>query len=135
MNNSIDLLSINEIPYIMRDRGKQPLARQCYLVACQTKQIKPSNGLTVQWLDTKDELTKERVKPVEDLVAIPLHDRDLQHVVKIGSRLDKDTKQCLAIFLPKNIDIFAWTLTNMLGINFEVMMHHLKVGLNLHLVK
>lgn len=56
--------------------GNQALTRQCYLVACQAK---PPNAFSIEGLDTKDELTKERGKPIEDLVAILLHDGDPQH--------------------------------------------------------
>lgn len=136
--DSVDLLLANGFPTLRRVgevRRNQALARQCYLVARQTKQIKPPDGLSVEGLDTRDELIEERRKLVKDLVAILLHDGDSWHVVQIDLRVDKDTKQRLMTFLQKNADVFAWTPVDMLGIDSEVMMHHLKIDLNHHLKK
>lgn len=50
------------------------------------------DDLPLEGLDTKDELTGESGKHVEDLVANILNNRDPWHVVQIGSRLDGDMK-------------------------------------------
>lgn len=77
---------------------------------------------------TRDELTKEWSKHVEDLVIISLHDGNPQHIVQIGSRLDETTKQ-LVTFLQKNANIFAWSPMDMSNVESEVMVHCLNVDL------
>lgn len=51
-------------------------------------QTKPPNPLPDEGLDVRDKLTKEKGMPVKDLIAIPLHDGDPQHIIQIGSQLN-----------------------------------------------
>lgn len=76
--------------------GNQTLVRQCYVVSYQ---VKPSNTFAVEGLDTRDELAKEKGKPIEDVITILLHDGNPQHMVQISSRLNKITKQQLMSFI------------------------------------
>lgn len=71
------------------------LAKQCYLVACQAK---PLNAFPIKGLYTRDELAEETGKSMEDLIVIPLHDGNPQHVVRTGSKLDEAIKQQLVAF-------------------------------------
>ena len=64
---------------------------------------------------------------MEDLVSIPLNDGNEEHMVKIGSNLGKEVQTQLINFLQKNADIFAWTPTDMSGIDAEVMQYRLAV--------
>ena len=48
-------------------------------------------------------------------------------MVKIGSNLGEEVRTRLINFLQKNVDIFAWVLTDMLGIDAEVIEHRLAV--------
>lgn len=93
-----------------------------------------SECLLSRGLDTKNEMAEERGKPVEDLLTIPLHNENPQHV-QIGSRVDKATKQQLVSFLQKNVSVFTWSPLGILGIEPEVMMHYLNVDPTHRLVK
>ena len=55
--------------------------------------------------------------------------------VKIDLHLDEIMKDRLTALLQKNIDLFAWSIADMLGIDPEVISHHLKVDPTCHLVK
>lgn len=59
----------------------------------------PSIDLLVEGLDTRDELTEERGRPIVDLVTIPLHDGDPRHVVRIGLTLNEGKQLNLVVFL------------------------------------
>ena len=106
-------------------RGDQALARHCYNIALQ-RSGQP-DPCPVDGLDTHDDLTEERGGPIEDLVSIPLNDGNKEHVVKIGSNLGEEVRAQLIDFLQKNVDVFAWVLTDMPGIDAEVMEHRLTV--------
>lgn len=76
----------------------QALVRQCNLV---TSHAKPLNTFLVEGLEAGDELIEERGEPTEDFVTIPLHNGKPQHIVQIGSKLDKAIKQSLVSFYKK----------------------------------
>lgn len=56
--------------------GNQALAKKCYLMAHQVGHTDPLDSLPIKGLDTRDKLTKERGRLVEDHVTIPMHDGD-----------------------------------------------------------
>ena len=99
-------------------RGDQVLARHCYNIALQRNG--QSDPCPIDGLDTRDDLTEERGEPIEDLVSIPLNDRNEEHVVKIGSNLREEVRTQLINFLQKNVDVFAWALTDMPEIDAAV---------------
>ena len=106
-------------------RGDQVLARYYYNIALQRND--QSDPCPVDGLDTRDDLAEERGEPIEDLVLIPLNDGNEEHVVKIGSNLGEEVWTQLIKFLQKNMDVFAWILTDMSGIDAGVMEHRLAV--------
>lgn len=52
-----------------------------------------------------------------------------------GLDLDKVTKKWLTSFLSENIDVFAWSTMNMIGIDPDVIVHRLNIDLTYHPVK
>lgn len=70
--------------------------KHCYTISLQT-QI--PGTIPIEGLDIHDEFIDERGEPVEDLLAIPLHDGNLRHAVCIDSRLEELLKQQLINFL------------------------------------
>ena len=78
-------------------RGDQALARHCYNIASQKSD--QSDPCPVDGLDARDDLTEERGGPIEDLVPIPLNDRNAEYVVKISSNLGEEVRTHLIDFL------------------------------------
>ena len=52
---------------------------------------------------------------------------DTAKVTKVGMRLDPVLKSKIMEFLKQNLDVFAWTHEDMLGIDNEVIEHKLNV--------
>ena len=50
-------------------------------------------------------------------------------VVKIGKNLKKELIKQLVEFLKKNLDVFAWTHVNMVGIHSDFICHRLNIDL------
>ncbi|KAK3021082.1 hypothetical protein RJ639_046103 [Escallonia herrerae] len=73
----------------------------------------------------RDETKIERGKPVEDLLDIELYLGDKEKTVRIGTGLTEDLKLKLIDLLRSYSDIFAWTASDMPGIDPEVITHKL----------
>ena len=65
--------------------------------------------------------------PLEELEHIQLDDQS-EHLVYIGSQLDKDIKDLLIHFLKHNIEVFAWKTKDMEGIDPAVITHRLNIS-------
>ena len=55
-------------------------------------------------------------------------DDNPEHTTRIGSSLIPELRTQLVEFLRTNRDVFAWSPTDMPGIDPEVIMHHLQVN-------
>ena len=66
-------------------------------------------------------------KPVNDLEDVELVEVDPSKVTKVGEELDLPLKEKIVEFLKKNLDIFAWTHEDMLGIDNKVIEYRLIV--------
>ena len=66
---------------------------------------------------------EEPEKPVKDLEDVKLVEGDPSKVTKVGEGLDPLLKEETVEFLKKNLDIFAWTQEDMLGIDNRVIEH------------
>ena len=60
---------------------------------------------------------------------------ELSRVVKIGRNLKSELVEPLFEFLKKNLDIFAWTHANMVGIHPDIMCHNLNIDPQAKLVR
>ncbi|XP_074336585.1 uncharacterized protein LOC141673742 [Apium graveolens] len=65
--------------------------------------------------------------PVEDTIEISVDEKDLSKVLRIGSQLAQKLKEGLSIFLLANLDVFAWSHSDMVGIDPEIMCHRLNI--------
>ncbi|KAK3000492.1 hypothetical protein RJ639_022531 [Escallonia herrerae] len=79
-------------------KGDQVVARQCYMASCRNR---ASETLMIE--DLRDETKVERGKPTEDLMDIKLYPGNQEKTVRIGT------------------DIFAWTTSDMPGIDPEAI--------------
>ena len=66
-------------------------------------------------------------EPTETLEDIPLDEDDLEKSIRIGADLEGKIKKDLIRFLRENIDVFAWSHEDMLGIDPSVITHRLNV--------
>ncbi|XP_074323844.1 uncharacterized protein LOC141660756 [Apium graveolens] len=72
-------------------------------------------------------MTTEKTGPAEDTISIPVDKDDPSKVLKVGSQLADEMRRSLARFLIANLDVFAWSYSDMIGIDPEVMCHRLNI--------
>ena len=72
----------------------------------------------------------ERAGAVEDTIFILVDEHEPSRVLKIGFYLDPDIRDALVSFLKANLDVFAWSHVDMVGIDPEVMCHWLNINPN-----
>ena len=63
----------------------------------------------------------------EDLVKVTIGDNP-EKFFQIGSQLPQREREELIEFLKQNIDVFAWSTYEALGVNPEFICHHLNVN-------
>ncbi|CAL9019259.1 unnamed protein product [Prunus brigantina] len=71
---------------------------------------------------------EEGWKPEEDVELIPLDPDQPDKKAQISSRLSPDEKMELTIFLQNNKDMFAWSPSDMPGIDPNIICHRLHVN-------
>ena len=69
-------------------------------------------------------------EPTEALVDISLDESNPERCTRVGADLEGKIKEDLVQFLKKNIDVFAWSHEDMLGINPSIITHFLNVCLS-----
>ncbi|KAK3000526.1 hypothetical protein RJ639_021865 [Escallonia herrerae] len=95
-------------------KGDQAVARQCYMASCRNR---ANETLMIE--DLRDETKVERGKPAEDLFDIELYPGNQEKTVRVGTGLSDDLKLKLVDLLQSYSDIFAWTASDMPGIDPE----------------
>lgn len=78
-------------------------------------------------LDPRMPIPVEKTSPAEDTVDIAVDAENAEKVLKIGSRLVPEVCEALVKFLKANLDVFAWSHEDMVGIDPAVMCHHLNI--------
>lgn len=96
--------------------GDQLLAWECYQVVLDTNE-------NHTWI-----VEEEPVKPIEDMESAKLTKGDPSKTTNVGGKIKPSLKKEMVEFLKKNMDIFAWTHKDMLGIDNSVIEHHLNVA-------
>ena len=71
----------------------------------------------------------------EDTISVPVHKKDPDRVLKIGSQLGLKLQKDLILFLKANLDVFAWKHSDMCGISLDVIVHKLNTNPSLTPVK
>ena len=100
----------------------QVLARECYQAVLVAKE-------NHTWMIEEKEEEK-----VEALETMELVDGEPTKTTRIGMTISTDMKKKLVQLLKENLDIFAWSHENMLGISTEIIQHKLNVDLEKKLV-
>ena len=96
-------------------KGDQVLARECYQAVLAGKE----NHTWV--IEEKEEEKMEALETVE------LVEGETDKTTKIGTTLSPEMRIRLIRFLKENLDVFAWSHEDMLGISPEVIQHKLNV--------
>ncbi|CAL8083178.1 unnamed protein product [Prunus armeniaca] len=118
----------------------QAMARKCS--AQGLKKSKQAQFLPVSQADLKEQSKRqdqveeihpevypeEGWKPEEDIELIPLDPDQPDKKARIGSRLSPDEKVELTTFLQNNKDMFAWSPSDMPGIDPNIICHRLHVN-------
>ncbi|XP_074327541.1 uncharacterized protein LOC141665455 [Apium graveolens] len=78
-------------------------------------------------LDPRMPEAKETTGVVRDTVFILVNDVDSSKEIRIGKQLKAGAKEALTTFLKANLDGFAWCHSYMVGIDPNVMCHHLNI--------
>ena len=72
-------------------------------------------------LDPRDDFKQDRPRPIEEIKTITIGERSL----KIGGSLTKEQEEQLTKVLANNIDLFAWTIKDVPGIDPNFISHRL----------
>ncbi|XP_074374821.1 uncharacterized protein LOC141715244 [Apium graveolens] len=105
-----------------------------------TSELEPASGVTMQEigepsnvknlnidLDPRIPEHVERAGAAEDTISILVDAHDSSKVLKIGSQLSPELREKHTIFLKANLDVFAWSHADMVGIDPNVMCHRLNI--------
>src|SRR4051812_47155965 len=80
----------------------------------------------INLLDTREDLRLQRVSPVEEVEKISLEGSSNKYL-QVGSCLQEPLKTRLIDFLRANLDVIAWTPSDMLGIDPKIIAHELNI--------
>ncbi|VFQ87135.1 unnamed protein product [Cuscuta campestris] len=104
-------------------KGDQRNARECYARAVK----KMTKGVNVISQEITKGETREKLEPEAETVEIELHPGDSSRMVRIGANLPEDLKAEITRVLQEYAGIFAWSMTDMPGINRSIICHRLAV--------
>ncbi|XP_030924641.1 uncharacterized protein LOC115951611 [Quercus lobata] len=104
-------------------KGDQVLAQECYQAVLASKK-------NHTW--TIEEKTPEIIEKLE---TIELVEGSLGKTTQIGTTLSLEAKEGIINFLKDNLDVFAWSHEDMLGIPASLIQHRLNVDLGKKLVQ
>lgn len=72
--------------------------------------------IVVDELDPRTQDEEKKARPNEKLVKIKIGDLETRRNLKVGKNLPPKVRATLEAFLVKNLDVFAWMHTKMVGI-------------------
>ena len=104
-------------------RGNQRIAKECYSASMKRNTV---NNIYTDELDMRDKVTT-RPAPSEELEPVQLSDQP-KHLVYIGSKLAEGIRCPLIHFLKQNMEVFAWKLEDMGGVDLAVITHKLNIN-------
>ena len=96
-------------------QGDQVLARECYQAVLASKE-------NHTWI-----IEDKTPEIIEKLETIELAEGDPMKTTQVGTSLNPQTKEEIINFLKDNLDVFAWSHEDMLGIPANIIQHHLNV--------
>jgi hypothetical protein len=135
------------IKYLLDDgnkgtvRGDQALARRCYESSLKIKHRaynalespRPNsqkggvNMISPLDLDPREEFQDRRVTPIEELEHVQIGEAAHQ-TTNLGTALQPEEREKILATLKRNIDLFAWHPSDMLGIDETIITHKLSIS-------
>ncbi|GAV81058.1 hypothetical protein CFOL_v3_24517, partial [Cephalotus follicularis] len=106
-------------------RGDPQVARQCYKTAIADRG--KEKVLVITNVKLRGDVDPECLRPVEDVVQVPLEAGNPERIFQVGSHLGVEEQGELITFLWDNKDVFAWWAEEVPGISPSVMTHRLSV--------
>ncbi|GAU24437.1 hypothetical protein TSUD_364210 [Trifolium subterraneum] len=125
-------------------RGDQAQRPQCYELSLRLKRnhapadqpiisrvnmISRENMVETSDLDPREEFQDRRVNPIKDLEPIQIGEAP-HELTNLETHLDEGEKEKIIEILRKNVDLFAWKPSDMLGIDESVITHKLAISPN-----
>ena len=89
-------------------------ARECYVATL---------GMDEQVTTMNIEKRLVNVEPTEELEIVSLDEGHPDRVTRISTQVNPSIRDRLIFFLRNNLDIFAWSHEDMLGIDSSIMVH------------
>ena len=118
-------------------RGNQEEVRRCYNQAVRSAskprqvnvvdQRPPNEGSLDDTIDPRSSDEEATTGLVEDLVDLPVDNKEPTKVLKLGKNLSEELKEAISTFLKSNLDVFAWKHSDLEGIDPKVMSHRLNL--------
>ncbi|PNX91900.1 gag-pol polyprotein [Trifolium pratense] len=124
-------------------RGDQLLAKRCYESSLKIRhrnsssssnpnkrQTPPQGGINMvesAEMDPREELHNRRVSPIEELEQIQIGGQPHQ-TTNLGTALSAQERERIIKILKDNADLFAWTPSDMPGIDESVITHKLSIS-------
>ncbi|XP_065023311.1 uncharacterized protein LOC135649130 [Musa acuminata AAA Group] len=105
--------------------GSPQESRRCYLTAVSLGKKTRTKSPLADPRETK-RLTPHP-QPTGSTVDIPLVEARPDQTVKVGSELPEQEREQLVGLLRENADVFAWSPSDMTGVDPEVAEHHLNI--------
>lgn len=112
--------------------GDQTTACEWYRASLKGKE---SEALVIDDLEDREDPLSKQTGLVEDLEELSIDPERIERVFRVGQQLLEQLKLCLQKLLTTHRDVFAWTHTNMPGIDPRVITHRLSIDPSVKPVK
>ena len=86
-----------------------------------------SEGPLDDTIDPRSPDDEATIRLIEDLVDLPVDDKEPSKVLKLGKNLFDELREAISAFLKRNLDVLTWKHSDMEGINPTIMCHHLNL--------
>ncbi|XP_065050275.1 uncharacterized protein LOC135680323 [Musa acuminata AAA Group] len=113
--------------------GSPRESRRCYLTAVSLGRRARTEAPLEDPRETKK--PTPHPEPRGSTVDIPLREARPEQTVRIGSELPEREREQLVGLLRENADVFAWSPSDMMGVDPEVVEHHLNIPYDARPVK
>ena len=115
----------------VQDRGEESQEVRADLGMEEPQQVSCRGTTPSEDIDPRIGEDKSKLQAIEELEEVSIDPKDASRVVKLGKNLDADRKAELITFLQENLDVFAWSHEDMIGISPSVIMHTLNLDKNM----
>jgi hypothetical protein len=85
------------------------------------------NMMEAAYLDPREEFYEEIVSPIDELEEVQIGKEEHQ-TTKLGVNMQPEERMEIFVILKKNVDLFAWHLKDMPGIDESIITHKLAIS-------